>query len=172
MLATWSWSLTCSLTHLPLSQQQPASRVGEKDTYLAGAPPSVFVHLGRERGHSVNHHVPLRAQPQCPDPWGRHSPGTRAPGSLKTTRSGGVHGGAMERAPWPASQGAVPSVEREAAARSEGWKQAFESLGGASNLWGKTQKDANTATPLTVPQTQADPQIEPRTHTLTLAAHT
>ena len=39
-------------------------------------------------------------------------------------------------------------------------------------MWGKMLKDANTATPLTVPQSWADLQIEPRMHTLTLAAHT
>lgn len=54
----WPWFLNVPRASLAVKYKgQPAGLGVRSHTYLAGAPPSVFIHLWRESGLRVNHHT-------------------------------------------------------------------------------------------------------------------
>lgn len=116
------------ILHLPLALRG----AGRRHTYLAGAPPSAFVHLQRGRRHSVNHHP---CSPGSPPGEGRGAP---LPGG------GRIH---VERALRHASQRGLPRVEKRGRLRARDMAEGMEASTGVPGrvstcVVGKTEEDA------------------------------
>lgn len=91
-------------------------------TYLAGAPPSVFIHLWRERHHSVNHYNfspqnPARCTPR-PAGGRQGRPRSRGMGASKDHAAGGIQGEDNTAACFPRS---APQCGEERRIQGQGY---------------------------------------------------
>lgn len=156
--------------HQPPTPHPPAQGAaswhrGRSHTYLAGAPPSVFIHLWRQRYHSVNHHnsSPENAALRMPRPAGgkQGKPRSRGVGASKDHAGGGIQGGENTVACLPKSS---PECEEEKRIQGQGYGTGHGSKHlspweGLQICGGKNSKKYPTQLP-TVSQTQADLPVE------------